>query len=78
MVNKRFTKAQPLQCGYPATVPTVGDYLTVGDTLPTPTPNLGYYFVTAAVYQGETRYGRKAIDGVLTGRDPALLPSCSE
>jgi len=42
-----WSQAQPLQCGYPATAPSVGDYLTVEDTLPTPSPGQGYYYVTA-------------------------------
>ena len=28
-----WSQAQPSQCGYPATPPSVGDYLTVEDTL---------------------------------------------
>jgi hypothetical protein len=71
-----FTQAHPLQCGYPATPPRVGDYESVTDTLPTPAPDSGYYYVTAATYQGQTRYGRKTTNGHLSGRDPALLPAC--
>ena len=71
-----WSQAQPLQCGYPATAPSVGDYLTVDDTLPTPAPSHGYYYVTAVNYQGDIRYGRKLSGGVLTGRDPAVLPAC--
>ena len=71
-----WSQAQSLQCGYPASPPNVGDYLTVTDTLPTPTPGQGYYYVTAVNYQGQRRYGRKSSGGVLTGRDPAVLPGC--
>jgi hypothetical protein len=71
-----FTQAHPMQCGYPATPPHVGDYETVTDTLPTPAPDSGYYYLTAATYQGQTRYGRKTSGGKLSGRDPALLPAC--
>jgi hypothetical protein len=71
-----FTQAHPLQCAYPATPPHVGDYETVSDTLPTPGPDSGYYYVTAATYQGQTRYGRKTTNGHLSGRDPSLLPAC--
>lgn len=71
-----FTQAQPLQCNYPASPPQVGDYLTVADTLPNPAAGTGRYYVTAATYQGQTRYGRKASGGRLSGRDPALLPNC--
>jgi hypothetical protein len=71
-----FTQAHPLQCAYPATPPHVGDYETVSDTLPTPGPDSGYYYVTATTYQGQTRYGRKTTGGKLSGRDPALLPVC--
>lgn len=56
----------------------VGDYLTVEDTLPTPAPGNGYYYVTAVNYQGQRRYGRKSTGGALTGRDPAVLPGCGQ
>ena len=35
-------------------------------------------YVTAVTHQGETRYGRQSSGGVLSGRDPAVLPSCLE
>ncbi len=69
-------QAQPLECAYPTALPGVGDYLTVSDTLPPPDPGQGRYYVTAVNYQGQTRYGRKSIRGVLSGRDPAVLPTC--
>lgn len=72
-----WSKAQPLQCGYPASPPHVGDYLTVTDPLPDPPLNHGRYYVTAVYYMGQTRYGRKSSGGVLMGRDPAALPACS-
>jgi len=72
-----WSQAQPLQCGYPTTAPSVGDYLTVADTLPDPPPGQGRYYITAVNYQGQTRYGRKSSGGVLTGRDPAVLPACN-
>jgi hypothetical protein len=71
-----FSQAHPLQCGYPATPPRVGDYEAVTDVLPTPGPDSGYYYLTATTYQGQTRYGRKTTAGQLSGRDPALLPAC--
>ena len=71
-----WSQAQPLQCGFPATSPSVGDYLTVADTLPALKPGEGRYFVTAVTHLGETRYGRKSSGGVLTGRDPTLLSGC--
>jgi len=71
-----WSQAQPLQCGYPATSPSFGDYFAVEDTLPMPTPGNGYYYVTAVNYQGQRRYGRRSNGGVLTGRDPAGLPRC--
>ena len=73
-----WSQAQPFQCGYPATAPETGDYLTVEDTLPTPAPGRGYYYVTAVNYQGQRRYGRQANGGVLTGRDSAVLPECND
>ena len=71
-----FTQAHPLQCNYPAAAPHVGDYLTVADTVPTPGPGQGVYYVTAATYQGAMRYGRKTTAGHLSGRDPTLIPAC--
>jgi hypothetical protein len=73
-----WSLAQALRCGYPAQAPEVGDYLTVLDTLPTPPAGDGYYYVTAVTYQGEKRFGRKCSNGVLSGRDPAVLPQCSK
>ncbi len=72
-----WSQAQPLQCGYPATPPSVGDYLTVADPLPAPAPGTGRYYVTAVTHHGQPRYGRKSTNGVLSGRDPAVLPGCS-
>ena len=43
---------QPLQCGYPASPPSVGDYLAVADPLPAPSPGQGYYYVTAVNFRG--------------------------
>ena len=37
---------------YPASPPHAGDYLTVSDPLPNPAVGHGYYYVTAATYQG--------------------------
>ena len=31
-----------------------------------------------ATYKGETRYGRRASGGLLSGRDPAVLPGCGQ
>jgi len=69
-------EARPLQCGYPSTQPSVGDHLAVEDTLPTPAPGTGRYYVTAVTHLGQRRFGRKAGGGVLTGRDPSALPGC--
>ena len=71
-----WSQAQPLACGYPPLQPVVGDYITVADTTPTPGPGQGYWFVTAVSHAGELRYGRKASDGVLSGRNPGVLPVC--
>lgn len=73
-----FTKARPLQCGYPNAPPSVGDVLTVDDPLPDPEPGKGRYYVTAVTHQGQTRYGRKSSGGVLSGRDPQVLPECAD
>ena len=71
-----WSQARPLQCGYPATPPSVGDYFTVEDALPAPAPGTGRYYVTAVTHQGQRRLGRQRIDGVLSGRDSAGLPEC--
>jgi len=72
-----WSQAHPLKCDYPAAAPHVGDYLSVPDTVPTPAPGQGVYYVTSATYQGATRYGRKTTAGHLSGRDPAVLPVCT-
>ena len=50
----------------------------LADTLPELKPGEGRYYVTAVSYRGENRYGRKSNGGMLTGRDPAVLPACSD
>jgi len=72
-----WSQLQPLQCGYPAAVLNVGGYLTVNDPLPDPAPGTGRYYITSVNYQSQVRYGRKAEGGVLSGRDPGLLPPCN-
>jgi len=71
-----FTQAQPMQCHYPVSPPAVGDYLTVADTSPQPTAGTANYTVTAVTYGTQRRYGRKLINGVMSGRNPVLLPVC--
>lgn len=71
-----WSQAHPLVCGYPATPPEPGDYLTVSDPLPDPGPGQGRYYITAVNYQGQRRFGRRSEGGVLNGRDPAVLPIC--
>ncbi len=73
-----WSQAQALECAYPVSMPSAGDYLTVDDPLPNPAPGQGRYYVTAVTYQGQRRYGRKAMGGVLSGRDPGVLPACVE
>lgn len=73
-----WSEAQPLHCGFPASPPSVGDYLEIEDTLPALEVGQGSYYVTAVTNDGERRYGRKRNGGLLSGRDPALLPGCSE
>ena len=57
-------------------MPRRGDYLTVVDTSPQPTPGVANYIVTAVTNGTQRRYGRKLTNGVMSGRDPALLPAC--
>lgn len=72
-----WSQAQPLQCAFPMTMPMTGDYITVNDPLPDPSPGTGRYYITSINYQGQIRYGRKNINGVLSGRDPGVLPPCN-
>jgi hypothetical protein len=71
-----FTQAHPMACNYPASPPAVGTYLTVADTSPTPSAGRGKYLVTSVKHSTQRRYGRQLIAGVLSGRDPVLLPPC--
>jgi hypothetical protein len=72
---RRIRSEHGLQCSYPTTPPAVGDYLEVADT--TPAPGQGVYYVTAVTHQGQTRYGRKASGGVLSGREAGQLAACT-
>ena len=69
-----FTRAQPMQCHYPATPPSVGDFLTVADTSPQPVAGQANYIVTAVTNGTQRRYGRQRVNGVMSGRDPAVVP----
>lgn len=71
-----FNKATPMECNWPALSPSPGDYLTVVDGSPTPAVGQANYIVTAANHSADIRYGRQNIAGVLSGRNPVLLPSC--
>jgi hypothetical protein len=71
-----FASAQPLACDYPAAAPSIGDYLEVPAAVPDPPAGQGYWCLTSVTYQGETRYGRKASGGRLSGRDPGVFPAC--
>jgi len=72
-----FTQAQPMACHYPADhTPQPGEYLTVADTSPDPSPGAANYTVTSMTIGAQRRYGRKHINGAISGRDPALLPEC--
>ena len=50
----------------------VRNYMTVAD----PAAGHANYIVTAVTHGAQRRYGRKRINGVMSGRDPALLPGC--
>ena len=70
-----LSQAQPLQCSYPASPPSAGDYLTFPAS-GTPAPGHARYFLTAVTHQGQTRAGRQTIEGTLRGRDASVLPAC--
>jgi hypothetical protein len=72
-----LASAQPLHCGYPAAPPVVGERIEFADSLATPPLGSGYWYLTAVTYQGETRAGRRAVHGQLTGRNAGLLPACN-
>jgi hypothetical protein len=74
----QLADAQPLQCGFPAQPVQVGDRLTVADPLPNPATGEGYWYLTAVTSMGETRAGRRATGGILSGRDASALPECVE
>lgn len=71
-----FGSAQPLACDYPAAAPSIGDYLEVPAPVPDPPAGQGYWYLTSVTYQGQTRYGRKASGGRLSGRWPGQFPAC--
>ena len=71
-----LSQAHPLQCAYPDHQPQVGEYLTFPDAAPTPAPGRAVYYLTSVTYQGQTRAGRQATDGRLSGRDATRLPAC--
>jgi hypothetical protein len=71
-----FTTAHPMSCGYPASLPRVGDFLTVADTSPIPPLGQANYIVTAVTHGPERRYGRQLTGPTMTGRNPELLPVC--
>jgi len=73
-VWRRGRHTLPTRLATIGTLATVGDFLTVADPLPTPSPGHGYYYVTAVNFMGERRYGRRSTGGVLSERDPAVLP----
>jgi len=72
----RFADAQPLQCGYPSLPPQPGDSLSVADTVPIPPVGEGVYYITAATYQGERRFGRQYTNGAFSGRNSSAFPVC--
>ena len=71
-----LSQAHPLQCAYPDHRPQVGEYLTYPDSAPAPSPGQAVYYLTSVSYQGQTRAGRRALDGRLSGRDATRLPAC--
>lgn len=71
-----FTQAHPMACSYPNSPLSIGDFLAVADTSPTPPVGQANYFVTAVTHGAERRYGRQLIGPTMTGRNPALLPVC--
>lgn len=73
-----LANAHPLQCAYPSSPANPGDYLQITAPVPTPTPGSANYILTSVTYQGQTRAGRKASGGRLSGRDASRLPACLE
>lgn len=71
-----LSQAHLLQCAYPDHQPEIGEYLTFPKAAPTPPPGQAVYYLTSVTYQGQTRAGRHAIGGRLSGRDANQLPEC--
>ena len=71
-----LASAQPLQCSYPDHTPSAGEYLQITAPVPTPSPGHANYVLTSVTYQGQTRAGRRAESGKLSGRDASALPTC--
>lgn len=71
-----LSTAHPFQCGYPATLPAPGDFLQITAPVPTPAPGCANYVLTSVTYEGQTRAGRKVVNGRLVGRDATALPAC--
>jgi hypothetical protein len=73
VIEMRFRKAKS---GPEHELACSGRLLHSGDTSPQRAPGAANYVVTAVTYGTQRRYGRKLIAGVMSGRDPALLPGC--
>jgi hypothetical protein len=56
--------------------PRPGDLISIPDPLPTPALGEGSYVIVGVEHEGIRRFGRQNINGVLSGRNPALFPVC--
>ena len=72
-----FSLAAPVACDIPmGRDPVPGEFLTVKDTEPVPSPGNGRYYLVANRFAGGTRVGREFRMGVLRGRDAFTLSGC--
>ena len=73
-----FTRAVPVDCDVPEVgTPSPGDFLSILDPLRAPSFGKVSYLVVGVEHQGNLRFGRQSMGGVLTGREPAVFPSCT-
>jgi len=72
-----LSQATPLECSVPAGRPPIpGEHLTVPDPLPAPALGDARYYLAAVNHQGQRRAGRTSVNGVLQGRNAAVLQEC--
>ena len=68
----------PFDCSVPDTgSPEPGEYISILDSRPDPPVGEATYVIIGVEHEGERRFGRQQIGGVLAGRDPLTFTGCS-